>query len=203
MQTLILRRLCATPFPGVGNLRHTGCVQNVIWRAIAAALVVVTAIAASSVNQQVHIALLIIVFGLLLIQAPMDYRTHRLSRPVTYAGLASIGVAVAADSLVSETARGALIAVGVSGAVFGLYWLLHALSPRSLGWGDVLLVVPLALAIGYVAVDRVAVWQLLASVTGSTHAVVMRVKVGSRQATSIPFGPHLLFAAWLVLLVSV
>jgi prepilin signal peptidase PulO-like enzyme (type II secretory pathway) len=41
---------------------------------------------------------------------------------------------------------------------------------------------------------------LLASATGALHALVAR---RLRGTTSIPFGPHLLAAAWLVLLASV
>ena len=92
------------------------------------------------------------------------------------------------------------MAFGVAVVVVAVYALLHRLSPRSLGWGDVLLVAPLALALGYVAADHVVVWQLLASSTGAIHALVLRRMHG---ASGIPFGPHLLFSAWLMLLVSV
>jgi prepilin signal peptidase PulO-like enzyme (type II secretory pathway) len=95
---------------------------------------------------------------------------------------------------------GAAVAAAVAIAVVAVYALLHRWSPSSLGWGDVLLVVPLALAVGYVALDRVAVWQLLASATGALHALVAR---RLRGTGSIPFGPHLLVAAWLVLFASV
>ena len=96
--------------------------------------------------------------------------------------------------------RSAVVAVGTAAVVVATYALLHRLSPRSLGWGDVLLVAPLGLALGYVAADRVAVWQLLASTTGAIHALMLRRLRGVR---TIPFGPHLLVAAWLVLLASV
>ena len=108
----------------------------------------------------------------------------------------STHIGVAAKDEISS----ALVALGAAVAVAAVYAVLHKVSPSSLGWGDVLLVVPLALAVGYVALDRVAVWQLLASVTGALHALVARRLRGTR---SIPFGPHLLLAAWLVLLASV
>jgi len=84
--------------------------------------------------------------------------------------------------------------------VVGVYWVLHRLSPRSLGWGDVLLVAPLTLAVAYVAVERVLWWQLLAATTGAVHGVWVRARSGHNH---IPFGPHLLVGAWLVLLLSV
>jgi leader peptidase (prepilin peptidase) / N-methyltransferase len=109
-------------------------------------------------------------------------------------------VVIAIDVVGGVGLRSAGAAVSVAAVVVAAYALLHRLSPRSLGWGDVLLVAPLGLAIGYVAVDRVVVWQLLASTTGAIHALMLRRLRGVR---TIPFGPHLLVAAWLVLLVSV
>ncbi len=146
-------------------------------------------------------ALTVVVAGLLTVQTPLDVRTRHVSRRATATAVALVS-AVIAMAVVGDGVgvRSAVVAVGVAAAVFAVYALLHRLSPRSLGWGDVLLVAPLGLAIGYVAVDRVAVWQLLASTTGAIHALMLRRLCGVR---TIPFGPHLLVAAWLVLLVSV
>ena len=146
-------------------------------------------------------ALAVVVAGLLIVQTPLDLRTRHLSRRATVIAAALVSVVIAIDVLGDDVgARSAVVAVGTAAVVVAVYALLHRLSPRSLGWGDVLLVAPLGLAIGYVAADRVAVWQLLASTTGAIHALMLRRLRGVR---TIPFGPHLLVAAWLVLLASV
>jgi hypothetical protein len=80
------------------------------------------------------------------------------------------------------------------------YSLLTFLSPQSLGLGDALLVLPLALALAAVNPSRVVAWQVLASCSALVHVVIVRVKHG---ASAIPFGPHLLGTAWSVLMVSV
>jgi len=139
-----------------------------------------------------------IVTSLMLVQAPLDLATRRLYRSVTLVASAATLLVVVVAARVDISS--ALVALGAAVAVAAVYVVLHKVSPSSLGWGDVLLVVPLALAVGYVALDRVAVWQLLASVTGALHALVARRMRGTR---SIPFGPHLLLEAWLVLLASV
>lgn len=144
--------------------------------------------------------LLALVTAQLLLQAPLDLLMRRLSRPVTFIALVATVSAVIVDAIFSDTARHAVVAFATSSFVLVVHALLYRLSPRSLGWGDVLLVVPLALTIGYVAVDRLLVWQLLACTSAAVHAVILRL---TRQATTIPFGPHLLIAAWLVLLASV
>lgn len=145
-------------------------------------------------------ALTVVVAGLLIVQAPMDVRTRHLSRRATMVAVALVSLVIAVDVIGDGVGQSGGVAFGVAAVVVAVYALLHRLSPRSLGWGDVLLVAPLGLALGYVAVDRVVVWQLLASTTGAIHALALR---RIRGASGIPFGPHLLFVAWLVLLVSV
>ena len=146
-------------------------------------------------------ALAVVVAGLLSVQTPMDVRTRHLSRRATVIAISSVSAVIAMDVIGDGVGvRSAVVAVGTAAVVVAAYALLHRLSPRSLGWGDVLLVAPLGLALGYVAADRVVVWQLLASTTGAIHALVLRQL---RGVSTIPFGPHLLAAAWLVLLASV
>ena len=146
-------------------------------------------------------ALAVVVAGLLIVQTPMDVRTRHLSRRATVIAISSVSAVIAMDVIGDGVGvRSAVVAVGTAAVVVATYALLHRLSPRSLGWGDVLLVAPLGLALGYVAADRVVVWQLLASTTGAIHALVLRQL---RGVSTIPFGPHLLVAAWLVLLASV
>jgi len=144
--------------------------------------------------------LLAVVSVLACIQIPMDVRRRLLSRKATLlAAVATVVVIFAATIMNRELTRVALC-VGVTALVVGVFWLLHHVSPRSLGWGDVLLVAPLTLAVAYVAVERVLWWQLVAATTGAVHAVWMRVRSGSSH---VPFGPHLLVAAWLTLAASV
>ena len=159
-----------------------------------------TAFSGSHAETIAGAALTVVVAGLLIVQTPLDVRTLHLSRWATVIAAALVSVVIAIDVVGCVGLRSAGAAVSVAAVVVAAYALLHRLSPRSLGWGDVLLVAPLGLAIGYVAVDRVVVWQLLASTTGAIHALMLRRLRGVR---TIPFGPHLLVAAWLVLLVSV
>lgn len=160
----------------------------------------VTAFAGLRAETIAGAALTVVVAGLLIVQTPMDVHTRHLSRRATMIAVALVGVVIAVDVIGDGAVQSGGVAFGIAAVVVAVYALLHRLSPRSLGWGDVLLVAPLGIALGYVAADRVVVWQLLASTTGAIHALVLR---RLRGASGIPFGPHLLFAAWLVLLVSV
>jgi len=168
------------------------------WSYVGAVIVGAVSLARNENETASSTSFVAIVTALMLVQAPLDLATRRLYRSVTLVASAATLLVVVVAARVDISS--ALVALGAAVAVAAVYVVLHKVSPSSLGWGDVLLVVPLALAVGYVALDRVAVWQLLASVTGALHALVARRLRGTR---SIPFGPHLLMAAWLVLLASV
>ena len=171
------------------------------WWWLAAVVGSVTALVGLRAETFAGAALTVVVAGLLIVQTPMDLRTRHLSRWATVIAVALVGAVIVVDVVGGRVGlRSLVVAFGITAMVVAVYALLHRLSPRSLGWGDVLLVAPLGLAIGYVAADRVAVWQLLASTTGAIHALMLRRLRGVR---TIPFGPHLLVAAWLVLLASV
>ena len=148
----------------------------------------------------VVVALILIVTVLMLVQVPLDLQTHRLSRRATAWTAAAVAIVVVGDVLAGGALMPVVVSVMATQAVMGVYWLVHRVSPQSLGWGDVLLVAPLTLAVAYVAVERVLWWQLMAAVTGAAHATWVRVRSGRNQ---VPFGPHLLVAAWLMLLLSV
>ena len=144
--------------------------------------------------------LLAVVSVLACVQIPMDVRRRLLSRKATLLATAAIAVVICAATVTSRDLTRAALCVGATALVAGAYGLLHRVSPRSLGWGDVLLVTPLTLAVAYVAVERVLWWQLVAATTGAVHAVWVRVRSVSSH---VPFGPHLLIAAWLMLVASV
>ena len=73
---------------------------------------------------------------------------------------------------------------------------LHAVLPNSLGLGDVLLVAPLALAMTSSSTSTAVLWLVAASGSGAVHGVVNLIRRGTKD---LPFGPHLLGAAWVLL----
>lgn len=151
-------------------------------------------------NRFTVVTLLVVVTVLMMVQVPLDLRTHRLSRRATTWAAAAVAIVVVADACVSGAFAPAAVSVMSAVVVVGAYWVVHRVSPQSLGWGDVLLVAPLTLAVAYVAVERVLWWQLVAAFTGAAHATWVRVRSGRNL---VPFGPHLLVAAWLMLVLSV
>ena len=151
-------------------------------------------------NQISVIALIVVVTALMMVQVPLDVRTHRLSRRATTGAMIAVTLIVVIDAWIADAFSTAVLSIAVVLAMVGVYALTHRVSPRSLGWGDVLLVVPLTLALAYVSVERVLWWQFMAAFTGALHAGWARIR---HRQSHVPFGPHLLVAAWLMLVFSV
>ena len=151
-------------------------------------------------NSVVDRSLLVVVSLLLLAQGPLDLQTRRLSRPVTVGGfIAAVGI-VAMDAFSSSSISRALLSMLLCLAVVVAFGVLHRLSATSLGLGDVFLVAPLSLVVAHVSPQNTLVWLLAASVSGANHGALSLM---TQRSHMIPFGPHLLGAAWLVLVLSV
>ena len=144
-------------------------------------------------------AALVVTATLTIVQTPIDLVLHRLTRPATLTALvvmlAVLGARVATSNL-SSAAPIVIAAVSVTAA----FAILHVVSPRSLGWGDVLIVAPLSLAVAAVSTSRVIPWLFLACCTAGAHGLLVRARRGEQF---VPFGPHLLVAAWLAQVVAV
>ncbi len=150
-------------------------------------------------KQHLETVLLLTTAVLFVVQTPVDLKSHRLLRlPTISAVLVVVSVYVAAFLLDLERSELAPALV-VSVAVSGVAWLMHQLSPRSLGWGDVLLVVPLVLAVSFQHISQTPLWFLLASISAALHGLVRFFR---KHEKFVPFGPHLIGAASAVLLVS-
>jgi len=165
-------------------------------------LFVCTAIGVTAVVTAVHPdidkAVLILVTLLLATQSPIDLMTRRLARLPT--SLVTIGITVLQGNEARLTSWSTSFwqpLLGTMAAVIPAL-ILRNLGRAWLGWGDVLLMVPLSFAISTVSIGHLPWWLLIASVSGAVHGALVRV----HGQTSIPFGPHLLFAAWFVFLLS-
>jgi len=167
---------------------------------VAAALGAATAVVVADSSSPATSAHLIVVSSLLLVQAPLDMCSRRLSRPVSLMALVAVVATVMTTAIQRGEAALLLQPAAITILVVFAYTVVHRLSPASLGWGDVVLVAPLACALAAISPDRVIIWQFLSSLSGAVHGVMSRFVV---RGSSIAFGPHLLLAAWAVLVASV
>lgn len=142
---------------------------------------------------------LVVVTCLLVVQVPIDVLDQRLARTPTLLALLALLVSRLIEVVTSHGLRDLAAQLAMMSLIIMVFGMMHWLSPRSLGWGDVLLVAPLALGVSSMRLSSVPVWMLVASCSAAVHGLVERWRVGNRH---IPFGPHLIGAAWLVLVFS-
>ncbi len=126
----------------------------------------------------------------------VDVRLRRLPNALTApaAGVAPLVLVPLGLGAVGRGLLGALV------AVVG-YGIVHLLRPSALGAGDVKLAAPLAAVLGAASWTALATAAVLAAVlTGAVGLVVVCAGRGPPGAT-VPHGPSMLAATWLVTLV--
>jgi prepilin signal peptidase PulO-like enzyme (type II secretory pathway) len=141
-----------------------------------------------------------VVAVLLAIQLPLDVFTRRLSRTFTVGAFMGIFVISFVKILFQEQREETINSLLFSAVVVSVFAALHVALPNSLGFGDVLLVAPLALAVASSSMFTGVLWLAVSSCSAAVHGVVNLIRRGERY---LPFGPHLLGAAWALLVVGV
>ena len=143
-------------------------------------------------------AMLILVGGLVALSA-IDLDTFTLPRKVIWTTYALCAVALLVGGLLTDDVRGIAEAAGASAAAFALLFVIHVISPRGMGFGDVRLAALIGLVLGWLEFGVVFVGLffgfLLAAVVG---IALMALKRRGRK-DRIPFGPFLAGGAVLAL----
>ena len=125
-----------------------------------------------------------------------DLVEHRLPDPIVLPGYPVVLAAVLLDSWTASAAPGGAVLAGLACGLVLL--LLHVAG--GMGFGDVKLA-PLLGALAAAAVPGGAlVWLVLAFLLGGIGAAVVLVRRGA--GARMPFGPPMLAAAWLTLLLA-
>lgn len=148
------------------------------------------------------VAYLLTAAGLLVLSV-IDLRTMRLPNrilgPLTAGVVIAFGVAAAIDDDWSALLRAALAGAA---ALFGL-GVLHLVSPRGMGFGDVKLAFVLGVVMGWISWGTLVLGLFLAVVLGAVIGVAVAKAGGeSIRARQIPFGPFLAAGTVLAVLVG-
>jgi leader peptidase (prepilin peptidase)/N-methyltransferase len=141
----------------------------------------------------------VLVAPVAVVASAIDVRWHRLPDRLT--GGATVGVLLVLLVMAAITGDGSVVLRAAAGAALlaGLLFVVHVVSPRGMGFGDVKLGVPLGLAVGATGVAGVVVAVVAATVIGAVAGVVVLVRHRDRART-FAFGPCLCAGALLVLL---
>lgn len=169
------------------------------------------AVAAAVVGWSVVLVpVLALVTGLVAMSA-VDLAVMRIPTRFVYATALAVAAGLVLAAVVDGPAR-RLVGAGIGAAAFGGFLLvLHLISPRALGFGDVRLATLLGAVVGWAAwradhpvltpIQGVLNAGLLAGLVGSLAGLVLLVI--RRRDRPFPFGPALALGGLVVALVSV
>jgi leader peptidase (prepilin peptidase)/N-methyltransferase len=144
-------------------------------------------------------AYLALLAGLVALSA-IDIDCHRLPNKVLYPTLfATSALLVAAAVATGEW--GDLARAAAGGAIgFGLFFLIHFISPRGMAFGDVRLAGVVGVALGWLGLAYVLLGLFLAFLTSSLIALTLIATGVTSRKDKIPFGPFLALGCLLAVL---
>jgi leader peptidase (prepilin peptidase)/N-methyltransferase len=144
----------------------------------------------------------LVLTGALVALAFIDLEHYILPNRIVYplAGVMVIllGLASLADDDLDAFAR-ALVAGLIS---FAIFFVLHLVSPRSMGFGDVKLSFTLGLALGWIGWGEVVVGLFLGFLYGAVIGVMLIATRLRTRKQAVPFGPFLAAGALTAILVG-
>jgi len=112
---------------------------------------------------------------------------NRIVYPLTGAMVVLLALASVGDDDIDALVRG--LAAGA--IAFAVFFVLHLVSPRSMGFGDVKLSFTLGLALGWLGWGELFLGVFLAFVFGAVVGIVLMVFFRRGRKQAVPFGPFL------------
>lgn len=123
--------------------------------------------------------------------AVIDFRHHLLPRRIIYPVFAADAVIIVLAAIASGH-WGDLGTAAIGGAAwFGVFFVLHAIRPNALGFGDVRLVALLGTCLGWLGVSIVLVGFFASSIVASIAGVGLIVARRANAKTLLPYGVFL------------
>jgi leader peptidase (prepilin peptidase) / N-methyltransferase len=132
----------------------------------------------------------------------IDLDTFTLPRKIIYVAAGAGGLLLLIAALVDDDWQG--LREGAVGAAiaFGVLFVIHFISPRGMGFGDVRLAGLIGLFLGWIELPAVAVGLFLAFLTASVVGIGLMVAGRRGRKDRVPFGPFLALGAFLAIFLA-
>ena len=144
----------------------------------------------------------LVLTGALVALAVIDFETYllpnRIVYPLTLVSLALFGLGAALDGDLDSYLRGLLAAV----IAFMIFFVLHLVSPRSMGFGDVKLSFTLGLSLGVLGWGELVLGLFLGFFYGAVIGIVLIATKIRGKGQAVPFGPFLAAGAITAILIG-
>jgi len=189
--------VCAGPFPEV----QAGMRTPSGWLIIGATGALLSGMALRFGASWVLPAYLVFAAGLValsVIDLRLQLLPNRIVFPLTEVTVVLLGVAAIGESDGDAFLRSLACGFGA----FVAFTLLHLISPRAMGFGDVKLSFVLGLALGWLSVGETALGLLLGFIYGAVTGLVLLASKARSRKDHIPFGPFMAAGALTAVLVG-
>lgn len=130
--------------------------------------------------------------------ATIDVERQILPKVIVYVVTALVAVLLVVAAATTDDWRRLLIALACAAVWFGVFFVIHAASPESLGFGDVRLVFVLGLALGWLGIGYVLAGLFVASFIGGVVGIGLIATKRASLTTRLSFGPFLTLGAEIV-----
>jgi leader peptidase (prepilin peptidase)/N-methyltransferase len=134
--------------------------------------------------------------------AVIDFETYllpnRIVYPLTVVTIALLALGTLADDDLDALGRGLLAGV----IAFFIFFVLHLVSPRSMGFGDVKLSFTLGLALGFLGWGEMILGLFLGFFYGAVIGLILIATKVRGKSHAVPFGPFLAAGALTAILVG-
>jgi leader peptidase (prepilin peptidase)/N-methyltransferase len=189
--------VCAGPFPEI----RAGMRTPAGWIVIGLSGALFSGMALRFGESWVLPAFLVFAAGLVTLSV-IDLRLQLLPNRVVYP-LAEATVVLLGVAAIGESDGGAFLrALACGFGAMAAFTLLHLLSPRAMGFGDVKLSFVLGLALGWLSVGETVLGLLLGFIYGALIGLVLLASKARSRKDHIPFGPFMAAGALTAVLVG-
>jgi leader peptidase (prepilin peptidase) / N-methyltransferase len=146
--------------------------------------------------------------AVLVTVSAIDIACFRLPDLIVLPSFVVSVILIALESFRAGEPRRFLYALAGAGIYFGILLVLHLISPRGMGFGDVKLAAVMGLYLGWLGADFatafvLVLWALLVgAVLGSIIGISLLTIQGASRRAPIPFGPYLALGTIVVVLLT-
>lgn len=178
-----------------GKCRHCGESIAARYPLVELATALLFAGAAARVGYNAALPALLIMLAGLLALGVIDAELMVLPRPIVYVTLALLEISLVAASLHEHDWHRFVVASATAVVWFTFFFLINAVRPRALGFGDVRLALVLGLGLGWLGVGYALLGFFTANIVGTVTGVALIAAKRIERRQPIPYGVFLAVGA--------
>ena len=185
-----------------GRCRHCGEPISARYPAVEVLTAVLFGVVAGKLGFDWALPAFLVLTAALVALSMIDLDTYRLPTPIIYTTIAISLPLLALAALLDGDARGIVEALAGGAIAFGLLFVIHLISPRGMGFGDVRLAGLLGLFLGWIELPMVGVGLFLGFLLAAVVGIGLMIAGRRGRRDRVPFGPFLAAGALLAVLVG-